>query len=92
MAKPAEVRIASWDNLIPGGDQNPFKPEDPKYNLTIEEWGQTEYDSGMKVGITQGRADTLTQIMKLACQKFVSGDDVEAELLRALHTRLKDES
>ena len=90
MAKtPEDVRILSWKNLIPEGNENPYKSDDPRYNHTVEEWGQTEYDSGMKVGIEQGQANVLSLIMKRATELFVAGDDVEAKLLRALVTRLK---
>lgn len=92
MAKtPEDVRIQSWKNLIPEGDENPFKPGDPKYDLTIEEWGQTEYDSGKKVGEKQARAQLLQRIMEIAGKSFTEGKDEHAYTLRQLHKQLKDE-
>lgn len=88
---PEDVRIISWQNLIPGGDENPFKPEDPKYDLTVEEWGQTEYDSGLKVGERQARALLLQRIMEIAGKSFMEGKDEHAQTLRQLCTQLKAE-
>jgi hypothetical protein len=87
-----DVRIQSFKNLIPEDrDENPFKPDDPDFNMTVEEWGQREYDSGKKVGETQGRALVLKRIMDLAAVAFTDGKDDYALSLRALHKKLTEE-
>lgn len=60
-----------------------------KEHMSVEEWGQTEYDEGKKAGIEEGKALLIQEVKKMAAEAFADERDVEAELYRDLVKVLK---
>ncbi len=75
MAKVKE-RVGDYETVL--------MPEGDYAELTVCEWGQSEYDSGYKSGRANGIAFVREHLMDLAAAKFTDGFDEQAKQLRDL--------
>jgi hypothetical protein len=60
--------------------------------MTVEDWGQREYDSGYKVGVNNGLEQAAAQVMGIALNLFTQGYDGEAGKWRKVAEDLKAKS
>ncbi len=50
--------------------------------MTVEQWGQREYDSGLKTGRDQGVSMCVMKLREMACRLFADSKDDQAVFLR----------
>lgn len=79
----SDVRIVSEGDYVPAGWTSGKK-------LTVEEWGQREYDSGLKAGQTNGRGQAAQHVLKLAAAAFAKEEDDLAQRLRRIAKDLEE--
>lgn len=58
--------------------------------LTIEQWGQKEYDVGFKIGREHGIKAAVTYLEKLSAEYFIGGKDELAKITRNLASEIKN--
>lgn len=58
--------------------------------MTVDQWGQREYNQGVSAGCRLGRQTLLQHISHKAGQAFVNRQDDQARLLRELVVELQN--
>jgi hypothetical protein len=64
---------------------------DGKENVTVEEWGQREYDHGFKAGQLTGIKSVVAYLMNKAADKFRVGLDEDAKNIRNLAREIQND-
>jgi hypothetical protein len=59
--------------------------------MTVEQWGQREWDSGNKTGRENGVKAAVVKLKLIAGDRFMLGNDEEARLIRALAEQVAKE-